>query len=202
MSESSVTLWPPFRAQDHVNDRKHHLLLACTGSVATIKLPLILESLSACSDLSIRLVLTPSAAAFLANQSAEQPSLDSLAKLANVDAIYTDEDEWRQPWTRGASSIDPARPGINIKGKKMIVVAPAMNTAMWMHPVTTKQIAVLRDEWGVENSGWFEVLMPIEKELACGDTGAGAMRDWKEVVRVVEERLCLQASYANARAID
>ncbi|KAK4994601.1 hypothetical protein LTR66_005402 [Elasticomyces elasticus] len=243
MSQNSVTLSPPFRAQDHINDRKHHLLLACTGSVATIKLPLILESLSVCSGLSIRLILTPSAAAFLANQSTEQPSLDSLGKLANVDAIHTDEDEWRQPWIRGASilhielrrwadllviaplsanslakvvagmsdnlllsvvrawdttgTIDPARPGINIRGKKKIVVAPAMNTAMWMHPVTTKQIAVLRDEWGVESSGWFEVLTPIEKELACGDTGAGAMRDWKEVVRVVEERLGLQAPDAN-----
>ena len=27
--------------------------------------------------------------------------------------------------------------------------------------------------------------------LACGDTGSGAMRDWKAIVGVIEERLCL-----------
>lgn len=30
---------------------------------------------------------------------------------------------------------------------------------------------------GVKNGGWIEVLKPVEKELACGDTGVGAMRD-------------------------
>ena len=68
---------------------------------------------------------------------------------------------------------------------------PAMNTAMWNHPVTSKQLAVLEQEWGVGNGGWFEVLRPMEKMLACGDTGSGAMRDWKAIVGAIEERLCL-----------
>ena len=75
--------------------------------------------------------------------------------------------------------------------KKGIIVAPAMNTAMWNHPVTAKQLAVLEQEWGVGNGGWFEVLRPMEKMLACGDTGSGAMRDWKAIVGAIEERLCL-----------
>jgi phosphopantothenoylcysteine decarboxylase len=31
----------PFSAEEYANDGKHHILLAATGSVATIKLPLI-----------------------------------------------------------------------------------------------------------------------------------------------------------------
>lgn len=44
---------------------------------------------------------------------------------------------------------------------------------------------------GREGEGWFEVVRPVEKELACGDVGDGAMREWKEIVTIIEERLGL-----------
>lgn len=78
------------------------------------------------------------------------------------------------------------------KKTKRILVAPAMNTAMWRHPITAKQIRVLEDEYGVgnaEGTGWFEVLAPQKKTLACGDVGDGAMMEWSEIVRAIEERL-------------
>ena len=59
------------------------------------------------------------------------------------------------------------------------------------HPLTKKQVQVLEEEWGVKNGGWFEVLHPMEKELACGDIGGGAMKDWREIVAVIEDRLGL-----------
>jgi phosphopantothenoylcysteine decarboxylase len=31
----------------------------------------------------------------------------------------------------------------------------------------------------------------VEKRLACGDTGSGAMRGWEEIVEVIERRLSL-----------
>lgn len=95
------------------------------------------------------------------------------------------------------SSQEPGLPRL----KKRIIVAPAMNTAMWRHPITKSQIKVLEKDWGVreesldlheeENDGWFEVLRPQEKELACGDVGDGAMKDWKEIVEVIEKRFGL-----------
>ncbi len=39
---------------------------------------------------------------------------------------------------------------------------------------------------------WIEVLRPVEKTLACGDSGDGAMREWTEIVSVIEERLNLK----------
>lgn len=98
--------------------------------------------------------------------------------------------------------VDPVREirGANVRWtvdgdgakRKRILVAPSMNTAMWMQPVTKTQVEVLRGEWGVQRGGWFEVLMPMEKELACGDVGGGAMMDWREIVGIVEERLGLR----------
>ena len=78
-----------------------------------------------------------------------------------------------------------------VRKSKRILMAPSMNTAMWRHPITKRQIRVLEEEWGVGEGreGWVELLRPMEKELACGDTGDGAMKDWKEIVGVIEERL-------------
>lgn len=95
--------------------------------------------------------------------------------------------------------IDAPRPGPQQgvrteKGKKVMIVAPAMNTAMWAHPVTAAQIKVLEEDWGIEAGGWVQVLRPIEKELACGDTGSGAMRAWNEIVTVIELRLGIKAT--------
>ncbi|KAH8671602.1 halotolerance protein [Xylariales sp. PMI_506] len=239
-----------------LSDSRTHLLLAASGSVATIKLPLIVAALSAAhppSELSIRVILTESASHFLAGQSPEQPTVSSLWDHPNVDGVYVDADEWKTPWkrghsilhielrrwadllviaplsantmakivhgfsdnlltsvvrawdTRGAldSDVNVAEPPSSEGGggrrrgrvKKRIMVAPAMNTAMLMHPVTASQLRVLREDWGVgadgQGAGWFEVLPPQAKTLACGDVGDGAMMEWDQIVRAVEDRLGL-----------
>ncbi|KAL3424336.1 thymidylate synthase [Phlyctema vagabunda] len=242
--EPVVSPSPIFVAADHYNDGKHHLLLAASGSVATIKLPNIIDALSRHPNLSIRLVLTKSAANFLAGQSHEQPQLETLRTSRNVDGIYLDEDEWVHPWKRGQGILHielrrwahvmaivplsantmakvvnglsdnlltsvirawdttgeveaPPRPGpTQLVKKKIIIVAVAMNTAMWRHPITARQISVLENDWGVDSSqnkgrGWFQVVRPQEKELACGDVGDGAMREWSEIVKILERRLGL-----------
>ncbi|GLI73245.1 hypothetical protein PoHVEF18_001459 [Penicillium ochrochloron] len=185
-----------------MGDGKKHLLLAASGSVATIKLPNIISALSKHQKLSIRVILTKSASYFLNGQSQEQPTVESLASLPNVDGIYQDKDEMGESWTRGAGILH-----INLRKwahilviaplsantlakivngmsdnlltdtirawdtsgqldgmKKRIVVFPAMNVAMWLHPVTTQHIRVLEEDWGVNDQideGWFEVFRPI-----------------------------------------
>ena len=227
------TVSTPFVASEHANDNKKHLLLAASGSVATIKLPNIIRELSRYPDLSIRILVTRAAENFLAGQSAEQPPINLLRKIGNVDGIYRDEDEWDKPWVRGggilhielrrwsdllvvaplsADTMAKMTSGfadnlllsllrawdttgeIDGSRKKHVLVAPAMNTAMWRHPVTKKQIKILEEDWGVGSNadGWIEVLRPIEKTLACGDSGDGAMREWSEVVSCIAERLNLK----------
>lgn len=237
---SSLPIPPILTASDHINDERKHLLLAATGSVATIKLPSIINALAHHANLSIRVILTESAAEFLQGQSAEQPSLAAIAQLPKVEAIYLDRDEWLHPWTRGApilhielrrwadlmviaplsanalvkivlgmsdtlvysvarawdttGLIDAPRPGLSLpygerRDRKGIMLAPAMNTAMWEHPATKTHMTVLEGPWNVRNGGWVEVLRPIEKDLACGDVGGGAMKEWKEIVSAIEVRL-------------
>ncbi|PTB74913.1 flavo protein [Trichoderma longibrachiatum ATCC 18648] len=210
------------------SDGKLHLLLAASGSVATIKIPNIIQGLSRHPNLSIRLVLTSSAAHFLQGQAAEQPSLEDIRKYPNVDAIYTDESEWVQPWTRGApilhielrkckSVIAPLSAntlakmvhgmtdsllssiilawdtdgGVDGK-KKKILVATAMNTAMFRNPITQRNLQLLNEVMGGAG-GWVEELQTISKGLACGDVGKGAMATWQTIVAAIEEKLGLAA---------
>lgn len=253
----------PFSSAEHHNDTKLHLLLAASGSVATIKIPNILHELAPYADrLSIRLILTSSAAQFLQGQSKEQPHVDSLLAIPGVDGIYTDADEWLHPWSRQgpagsvpilhielrkwadlmviaplsantmakivagmsdglltsvvrawdtdglvdhgvrkawmergglaqltAKDMDDGDEWMDLRRKK-ILVAPAMNTAMFRQPVTSKHLEVLEKQWG-GNDGWFELLMPDAKKLACGDVGEGAMKEWSEIVKEIKGRMCL-----------
>merc|ERR1712000_804639 len=84
------------------NDGKRHILLAASGSVATIKLVQIIKGLKSQTNISIRIILTQSATQFLSGLTVEQPTVDELAHLPNVDAHYTDASEWAQPWKRNA----------------------------------------------------------------------------------------------------
>ncbi|KAK4657383.1 hypothetical protein QC762_212520 [Podospora pseudocomata] len=258
-----------------LHDGKKHLLLAASGSVATIKLPVIVEALAPyAANLSIRIILTKSASEFLNGQSDEQPTVSSLLHLPNVDAVYRDEDEWGpQPWKRGASILHiefvtfypwtysedvgdliqldwdgvltveigadmlviaplsantlakivngmsdnlltsvirawDTDGSIDLK-KKYIAVAPAMNSAMWRHPITAKQIRTLREDWGVRETlldpdgaarlidGWFQVIPPISKTLACGDTGDGAMAKVETIRDVIVHRMNLTGPHAH-----
>jgi phosphopantothenoylcysteine decarboxylase/phosphopantothenate--cysteine ligase len=60
---------------------------------------------------------------------------------------------------------------------KPVVVAPAMNVRMWLHPATQRNVAQLKAD-GVT------VIDPDEGEMACGEYGPGrlpepqAIMDW------------------------
>ncbi|KAK0762697.1 hypothetical protein N5P37_005515 [Trichoderma harzianum] len=216
------------------SDGKVHLLLAASGSVATIKIPNIIKGLSRHPNLSIRLVLTSFAAEFLQGQAEEQPSLTDIRNYPNVDAIYTDESEWVQPWTRGApilhielrkckspnnfspliaplsaNTLAKMVHGISdsllsstilawdtdgfVDGKKKkILVATAMNTAMFRNPITQRNLKLLNELMGGAD-GWVEELQTISKGLACGDVGQGAMATVETIVAAIEEKLGLAA---------
>ena len=57
---------------------------------------------------------------------------------------------------------------------KPVVVAPAMNVRMWLHPATQRNIAQLKAD-GVR------VLDPDEGEMACGEFGPGRLPEPQDV---------------------
>jgi len=90
---------------------------------------------------------------------------------------------------------DPAKP---------VILAPAMNTLMWQHPFTRKHLRAIAADFGAghipshldeaalvrqinDRSPRLRIVGPIEKQLACGDVGVGAMAEVPEVVAMVEQ---------------
>ncbi len=113
---------------------------------------------------------------------------NTLAKLAHGLADNCLTCVWRA-W-------DPARP---------VVLAPAMNTLMWEHPLTAqhlRQVALIAGlpaapvqadplalvNWINVESRRMRIVPPQEKRLACGDIGMGAMADL-EAIRINLEQL-------------
>jgi phosphopantothenoylcysteine decarboxylase len=64
---------------------------------------------------------------------------------------------------------------------KRIVLAPAMNTDMWLNPITAKQIKSIKQQY--INA---KVAEPINKMLACGVTGMGAMAKAEDIAELIE----------------
>ena len=78
-----------------------------------------------------------------------------------------------------------------------MILAPAMNTAMWHHPLTKKQLDTIQkfatydadgDNFG--NAATKVIIVePAVKTLACGEIGAGALADLEDIM--CEVKKCL-----------
>mmetsp|Transcript_7246 Transcript_7246/g.15701 ORF Transcript_7246/g.15701 Transcript_7246/m.15701 type:complete len:251 (-) Transcript_7246:440-1192(-) len=79
---------------------------------------------------------------------------------------------------------------------KPILLAPAMNTAMWIHPLTGRQLQKVKDfpaqkqEFGKSLNSCpklgLEVVEPQVKTLACGEVGLGALADVDEIINAAK----------------
>lgn len=177
------------------------LLIAATGSVAALKIPILIQSLLDVSTepkkytFEVHLIVTEHAKRFF-----------KMSDLPKEVKVYDDELEW-QAWNQRGDPILHIELGkladimviapldANTLAKmangicdnlvtctarawdlsKPLLFCPAMNTRMWEHPVTSPQVATLK-QWGhIE-------IPPIEKALMCGDRGLGAMAEVKEIV--------------------
>lgn len=67
---------------------------------------------------------------------------------------------------------------------KPVLVAPAMNVRMWLHPATRRNVAQLRAD-GVH------VLEPDEGPMACGEYGPGRLPEPEAIMAAIERLLPL-----------
>ncbi|GAA5891868.1 hypothetical protein JCM5296_003255 [Sporobolomyces johnsonii] len=181
--------------------RNLHVLLACSGSVASIKAPLIVRELLKYDQVDVQVVATKSALHFFDAQSIE-------AEHGGRVKVWTDAEEWAG-WNRIGDPI------LHIELRRwadLVLVAPcSANTLAKLthgicdnilvrlfppfivsHTQAPKQLAFVADELGYTVHG------PIAKTLACGDVGIGAMTEWSAIVQLVVDECRLQRRTADS----
>ncbi|XP_023052366.1 phosphopantothenoylcysteine decarboxylase isoform X2 [Piliocolobus tephrosceles] len=161
-------------------ERKFHVLVGVTGSVAALKSPLLVSKLLDIPGLEVAVVTTERAKHFYSPQDIPV-------------TLYSDADEWEM-WKsrsdpvlhidlrRWADLLLVAPLDANTLGKvasgicdnlltcvirawdrsKPLLFCPAMNTAMWEHPITAQQVDQLKA------FGYVEIPC-VAKKLVCGD---------------------------------
>ena len=65
---------------------------------------------------------------------------------------------------------------------KPVVIAPAMNVRMWLHPATQRNLAQVKADGA-------RVIEPAEGEMACGEFGPGRLPEPHEIVDQLSELL-------------
>lgn len=195
-----------FVAQDHRVDGYVHILLITTGSVASVKAPLIVKELLKYDKVKVQVASTSPSLAFFKREDIEDGDT----------RVWTDKDEWPMSFKIGdpilhielrrwadvvlvapcsANTLSKIANGScdNLVTSLMRALAPttptyifpAMNTLMYDHPLTAEHLRIVRDVVK------YTVVGPIGKGLACGDVGLGAMTEWRDIVRIVVEKFQL-----------
>jgi len=177
------------------------VLLGVTGGIAAYKAAELLRGLQK-AGMEVRVIMTRAATKFVGPVTFETLSnhpvyLDD-ADLRPADSGITHIEESRAadimviaPAT--ANTLAKMANGIAdnllsttyLAFDKTVVLAPAMNTNMWMHPATQRNVELLRER------GIF-VVEPGSGELACGVFGSGRMAEPDSIVAEVKLRLQVQ----------
>lgn len=176
-----------------------NLLLAVSGGIAAYRAcDLVSQAVKA--GHAVRVVMTRNATRFVGPVSLQALSghpvlLDTFQEVGGGDGI--DHVQWAK-WAQVAV-VAPATANtlarlalgladdatstvfLALPAAVPVVLAPAMNTQMWAHPATQRNL-----RWLAE-MGRYHVVGPVEKRLACGDVGLGGMADPRDILAAVEE---------------
>ncbi len=173
------------------------ILIGITSSIAAYRIPNLVSMLKK-ENHEIRCIVTELAKAFVSPQA---------LSVMSQNPCYTDADEWQNTervyhielakWCDimtiiplSANTIAKIANGIcdnlltstvRALGKKPLLLAPAMNTAMWENPITESQIKQISSWY---NSG---VISPISKKLADGDIGMGGLAEDDTIIKAINK---------------
>lgn len=168
------------------------VVLGVTGSIAAYKSPDIVSKLVKLK-IDVHTIMTKSALKLITEQ-----SFLTLSKNRVITDLW-DIPDWKPEHISLADKADlflVAPCTANFIGKyaggiaddalttfafshfKKVLLAPAMNNMMWMHPAVKNNCKVLHER-GVKFIG------PVTGNLACGTDGIGKMSDVDDIVREV-----------------
>jgi len=174
------------------------IVLGVTGSIAAYKAVELVRALTT-AGAAVRVVMTASAQRFvtpltfatLSRQAVmtDPVTLDAEVKIQHIAAA--DEADLLLVAPATANSIAKFAQGLAddllstlfLAWTRPVVLAPAMDAAMYRHPAVQENLARLRN-WGVRLVG------PATGDLASGVWGPGRLAELGEIVQAVTETLC------------
>lgn len=175
--------------------KNSRLLFSISGSIAAYKVADAISKLAQ-KGYEIQVVATNSALKFIGAATLEgltgknimTDTFDKGKMMSHIDLVKWADIMILAPAT--ASTINSMRSGLGDNlvlslflahdWEKPYIIAPAMNTKMWLHPATTSSLKKLT-EWGVK------ILEPNTGELACGDYGPGRMVEPIDIIHYLEK---------------
>ena len=191
------------------------LLIGFTGSVASVKFKELITQIQVKDRFEIKVVLTQCAQRFISKEDISSVGLGTGDVYTDSDewtewekigdpVVHIDLAKWANvllvaPLT--ANTLAKFANGLcdNLLtcvfrawsfSEKMVVLAPAMNTQMWLNPFTERHLdAILRLIPPYCGRGCVHICQPVEKRLACGDTGIGAMAE-VDTIALTLDKLC------------
>ena len=185
-------------SQSDVNSLEgKRILLIIGGGIAAYK-ALELVRLLKRRNASVRCIMTPAAAKFVTPLSVGGVSKD---KVYSDLFSLTDEAEMGHiELSRDADLLVVAPATANLLARmaqghandlattallatdKRVLIAPAMNVRMWLHPATQRNLATLKAD-GVLTVG------PNEGSMACGEFGPGRLAEPPQIIAAIEQAL-------------
>ena len=174
--------------------QEKHITLIVTGSIAAYKACEIVRLLRKTGAL-VHVILTQAAERFVGAATFEALSGNSVLTDTNhvpLAHIHFAQDACDLILVAPASANSLAKIASGIADNLAcetiaartvpLLVAPAMNTAMWENPATCRNVRLLKED-GVLFAG------PVSGSLACGTNGAGRMIEPEAVVQAAEKAL-------------
>ncbi|SYZ73809.1 Coenzyme A biosynthesis bifunctional protein CoaBC (Includes: Phosphopantothenoylcysteine decarboxylase; Phosphopantothenate--cysteine ligase) [Candidatus Zixiibacteriota bacterium] len=174
-----------------LQDKK--IIVGLTGGIAAYKTPNFIRLLKK-DDAEVRAIMTDAATKFITELTIETVSQNPVAREMfpadrYVGTHHIDLADWPDlfviaPATANfiakiASGIcDDLLTTVICATKKPVIIAPAMNTNMYLNPVTQKNIQYLK-------SLGYIFIDPNEGELACNVVGWGRMAEPEEIYQFV-----------------
>jgi len=172
-----------------------NILLGITGSIAAYKAADIANILTK-SGYSVHVIMTAAATKFISPLTLQTLTKNKVETDMFEEFNYSEVNHIALAKKADLCLISPAT--ANIIGKlasgiaddmlstvvmaiagKPIVIAPAMNTAMYENPITQRNIQTLKG-FG------YHFIEPKEAMLACGDLGKGALADIDSIMNTVK----------------
>jgi len=178
---------------------RRNIVLGVTGSIAAYKAAELTSQLSK-QEYSVRVVMTADALRFITPL-----AFKTLSRNPVVTDLYDEEEGWKPTHIKLADEADllliaPATANVLAKlahgladdalscialalnPKAKILLAPAMNGKMWLHPATQQNVAALKARGA-------EIIGPEEGLLSCGYEGLGRLWPVDAVARRAVEML-------------